>query len=70
MRHVLALFRYLIDPEIHWTEKVLVVGALVYFIIPVDVIPDFIPLVGYTDDAAVIATVARKLGKRLVKYYD
>jgi uncharacterized membrane protein YkvA (DUF1232 family) len=35
--------------------KLLVVGALAYFVMPFDGIPDFLPLVGFTDDAAVIA---------------
>ncbi len=30
-------------------------GALAYFILPSDVIPDFIPGMGYTDDASVLA---------------
>ena len=35
--------------------KVGIYGALGYLISPIDVISDFIPLVGYTDDASVIA---------------
>ncbi len=35
--------------------KALLMGALAYFIIPSDVIPDFIAGLGYTDDAAVLA---------------
>jgi len=37
--------------------RVALFGALVYFIAPFDVIPDVIPIVGYTDDAAVLAAV-------------
>ncbi len=33
--------------------KAVLVGALAYFIMPIDVIPDFIAAFGYTDDAAV-----------------
>ncbi len=36
--------------------KGILLGALAYFILPIDVIPDFILGVGFTDDAAVIAT--------------
>ena len=35
--------------------KAMLMGALAYFIIPSDVIPDFIAGIGYTDDAAVLA---------------
>lgn len=69
VKHVLALYRYMADPEVHWARKVLVVGALVYFILPADAIPDFTPLIGYLDDAAVIAAVIKTLGKGFLKYY-
>ena len=36
-----------------WKFIAAIVFALVYLIAPVDVIPDFIPLVGYIDDTAV-----------------
>lgn len=35
--------------------KTVVYSALAYFILPIDAIPDFIPLTGYTDDLAAIA---------------
>jgi len=34
-------------------------GALAYFILPFDFIPDMLPVLGYTDDAAVLATANR-----------
>jgi len=34
---------------------VILVGALLYFLMPLDAIPDFIPGVGYLDDAGVVA---------------
>ena len=40
---------------------VMAVGAVLYFVAPLDVIPDFIPVVGYLDDAAVIAYVLRSI---------
>lgn len=30
------------------------ISALIYFVSPVDIIPDFLPVVGYLDDAAVV----------------
>ncbi|MCG6121837.1 MAG: DUF1232 domain-containing protein [Microvirga sp.] len=35
--------------------KLILLGALAYFLLPVDIVPDFLPLLGFTDDAAVIA---------------
>jgi uncharacterized membrane protein YkvA (DUF1232 family) len=34
-------------------------GALAYFILPFDVVPDILPVLGFTDDAAVLATAIR-----------
>jgi uncharacterized membrane protein YkvA (DUF1232 family) len=43
------------DPATPARVKLLIVGALAYFVMPFDAIPDFLPLIGFTDDAAVIA---------------
>ncbi len=39
-----------------WQTLVLVVATILYFLNPFDVIPDFIPVIGYVDDATMIAT--------------
>jgi len=41
--------------EVPWNVIAAVTGAIIYFVSPIDVIPDFIPVIGYLDDAAVIA---------------
>ena len=50
------------DPETPGWAAGTVYGALGYFIFPLDLIPDFVPVVGYTDDlgvlTAAVATVA------------
>jgi uncharacterized membrane protein YkvA (DUF1232 family) len=43
------------DPATPAKVKLLIVGAIAYFVMPFDAIPDFLPLIGFTDDAAVIA---------------
>ena len=40
--------------EIPWTSIVAIAAAMAYFVCPLDVIPDFIPGIGYIDDAAII----------------
>ena len=38
--------------------KTMIIGALGYFILPVDIIPDIIPIAGYTDDlTALVAAI-------------
>jgi len=51
--------------------KAVIVGALAYFILPTDAVPDFIPGVGYVDDlgaiAAAITTVAQFIDENVKK---
>jgi uncharacterized membrane protein YkvA (DUF1232 family) len=39
--------------------QVALMGALAYFVLPFDFIPDVMPLIGFTDDAAVLATAIK-----------
>ena len=47
-----------------------IVGALVYLLCPADMIPDFIPGIGYIDDAGVLAACIRMVKYDLDKYQD
>lgn len=59
--YVLVLFYALQSENVTMTEKALIIAALGYFILPLDMIPDFIPIVGYGDDAAVLYGLIKKL---------
>ena len=52
---VLQLFYVAKNPNVPMRIRAAMVAPLGYFISPVDLIPDLTPVVGYTDDAAVIA---------------
>lgn len=45
------------DPATPARVRFMILGGLAYFVLPFDGIPDFLPLVGFTDDAAVIGAV-------------
>lgn len=47
--------------RIRWRSAVLVVAALLYFLNPFDLIPDYLPVIGYLDDALVIGYVMNAL---------
>jgi len=47
--------RLMVDPRVPTKERMLVAGAIVYAVMPFDLIPDMIPFVGQVDDAYLIA---------------
>jgi len=51
------LARLVADPVLPRPVKLALAAALVYFASPIDLIPDFIPLVGYLDDLLIAALV-------------
>lgn len=53
-----------------WKTIILALVAVIYFVNPFDLVPDFVPLVGYVDDAGVIGFVLRSIGKDLRKFQE
>ncbi len=54
--------------DIQWQNMVLIVAALLYFITPVDLIPDFIPITGLVDDFAVMVWVYNRIQQEVDKF--
>ena len=52
----LALYYCARDPMTETRVKLIILAALGYFVLPADLLPDIMPILGFTDDAAVIAT--------------
>ena len=52
----LLLYYALIDSDTPIWAKTVIVGALGYFITPIDAIPDLTPVVGYSDDLGALAS--------------
>lgn len=42
------------SPETPWSAKLLLIAAIAYFLSPIDLIPDFIPIIGYLDDLIIV----------------
>lgn len=53
-REVVAMYFCMLDPKTPIWVKGTVAGALAYFILPLDAIPDLLPLFGLSDDAAIL----------------
>ena len=69
-KDIMALYNYFMDARVSWHRKAIVVSALIYFIVPIDAIPDITPLIGYMDDLGVITALMKYLGSELIPYYD
>lgn len=57
---------FLIDKK----ELLMMIGGLVYFISPIDIVPDFIPMAGLLDDVAVIMYIAKQLTGTMGQYEE
>lgn len=57
----LILYYTLQSEKVSKADKAIIIGALGYMISPLDVIPDAIPIVGLSDDVAVLIFVLRKV---------
>ena len=52
-----------------WNLSV-IVGTIVYVISPIDAVPDFIPVLGWLDDAAIVGYAINRLGEEMKKYKE
>ncbi|MEM6666041.1 MAG: YkvA family protein [Pseudomonadota bacterium] len=58
-RDLLAAYYCALDTATPFRVRATLLGALVYFITPIDMLPDFIMGLGFTDDAAVLYAAIR-----------
>ena len=61
---VVLLRRLAADPQLPRGVRVRLLLALLYLILPIDLVPDFIPVLGYADDAIVVAAAVRSVARR------
>jgi uncharacterized membrane protein YkvA (DUF1232 family) len=68
---LLAAYYCAFDQATPLHVKAALVGALAYFVMPFDFMPDVLPMLGYTDDAAVLLTALRMVsGHMLPEHRD
>lgn len=58
------LYDLLKDPRVSRADKAILAGVIMYVIVPIDVIPDFVPFVGMVDDSYLIAISLLRLLNR------
>ena len=61
----LQLYFLLQAKDVPVNAKTLIIGALGYLILPTDMVPDFIPALGFTDDLTALMVALRTLNKHL-----
>jgi curved DNA-binding protein CbpA len=70
VRVLYALFKDTVNGnyKLPTTSVAMIGGGLLYFILPTDLIPDFIPVIGYLDDLAVLTTIMNSLKNEIAEY--
>ncbi len=56
--------------DVSIASLLIVVGAILYLLDPLDVIPDFVPILGLTDDATVFGLAINRIKTELNKFED
>ena len=64
-KQVVSVYYSARDPETPMAAKGIMMGALAYFVLPIDAIPDIFAGIGFTDDAAVITALIATLGANI-----
>jgi len=73
LRNVKELYTLFVDSvkgryDLNTVTLGIVGGGLLYFILPMDLVPDYIPFVGFLDDLAVLTTIIHSLEQELEAY--
>jgi uncharacterized membrane protein YkvA (DUF1232 family) len=55
------VYRLMRDRRIPWKSKAILGGVLGYLVVPIDVVPDFIPVIGQADDVLLLSYALRHI---------
>ena len=68
LRHPSAFVRFLRDKNAPVLPRLLALFAVLYVVMPFDIIPDVIPIIGWLDDVGVVALVLGWTARQVAKY--
>ncbi len=68
----LLLFKMITDKDFKMKSKtkMVIAGALAYLVFPIDIIPDFIPIIGFLDDIFVLNFVKNAIADEIERYKE
>jgi uncharacterized membrane protein YkvA (DUF1232 family) len=64
---LLAAYYCAFDKDTPRHVQAALMGAIAYFILPFDFVPDMMPVLGFTDDAAILATAIRLVASHITE---
>lgn len=73
VRTLLRMLRAYINGEyreIPWKSLLMIIGSLIYFLMPLDLIPDFIPVTGFADDITIIFLVFNSINEDITAFLE
>ncbi len=62
---LVAAFYCAMDPKTPSRVKLILLGAIAYFVMPLDAVGDLLPLIGFADDAAVLAAAITQVASSI-----
>ncbi len=65
IKGIIPMFR---DKEVKWWKKALIIAAIIYLVLPVDLIPPLVPVFGWLDDILIWVALLYFMGQDLDKY--
>ncbi len=64
---VAAAYFCTVDPKTPSRVKLVLMGAIAYFVMPLDAVADFLPLFGFADDAAILAAAISQVADAITE---
>jgi uncharacterized membrane protein YkvA (DUF1232 family) len=56
--------------DVSWQSLVLITAGIIYFVMPADAIPDIMPLLGFSDDAAILTAIFASVSRDLDRFIE